>query len=300
MPAKLILHPPQRASRFLVLRDGETLEVGRDPKCDLVLEDSTISKRHARLRWTGNGWALEDLGSKNGTTANGKPASGEELRNGDWVSFGGLQGRFERLTALQAATLDSERLTRIQTSAEMRRRLTADLEPPDLLLRLLESAIELTGTERGFVLVIGPDGKLRAEVASGFSPASVRDERFRGSVGAVRRALDTGAPVVHSDVRTDPRLGARPSVVALGIVSLACVPIRHEGGVLGLIYVDSRKLGPAFNQLDLDILEALADHTGRILAGSVPDRRAGQPSPAPEATVIAHLQQRIEELLPAV
>ena len=39
MPAKLILYPPQRAPRFLVLGDGETLEIGRDPVCGLVVED---------------------------------------------------------------------------------------------------------------------------------------------------------------------------------------------------------------------------------------------------------------------
>ena len=227
MPGKLTLYPAQRASRSVVIRDGETLEIGRDPQCGLVLEDTRVSKRHARLRWTGSAWALDDLGSTNGTIVNGEPARGAELREGDAISFGGLMARFERLTAAQAANLDSERLARIQTSAEMRRRLSPDLAPVNLLLRLLEAAMELTRTERGFVLVVGTDGRLRAEVAAGLSPEAVRDERFRGSVGAVRQALETGGPVVLSDVRADPRLGKRPSVMALGIASLACVPLLH-------------------------------------------------------------------------
>ena len=49
MPAKLTLHPPERASRFLVIRDGESLVVGRDPACGLVLKDPRVSKRHARF-----------------------------------------------------------------------------------------------------------------------------------------------------------------------------------------------------------------------------------------------------------
>ena len=300
MPAKLTVYPARRASRFLVIRDGETLEVGRDPQCGLVLEDSRVSKRHARLRWTGSAWALDDLGSKNGTVVNGEPATGAELREGDAISFGGLMGRFERLTAAQAANLDSERMARIQTSAEMRRRLSPDLAPVNLLLRLLEAARELTRTERGFVLLVGADGKLRAEVAAGLSPEAVRDERFRGSVRAVRQALETGGPVVLSDVRADPRLGKRPSVMALGIASLACVPLRHGGKVLGVLYVDSRRLGPTFTQLGLETLEALADHTGTILAASRLDPRIGQLPPPAAADVVAQLQQRIEELLPAV
>ena len=282
-----------------MIRDGESLEIGRDLSCDIVLEDSTVSRRHARLGWSGGGWTLLDVGSKNGTTVNGEPARGvAELRDGDQIAIGRLSGRFERLSAAQAATLGSERLARIQSTAQMRRRLSPDLGPADLLVRLLESAQELTRTERGFVLVVGPDGKLRVKVASGFSPAALRDERFRGSVGAARQVLETGAPVVLADVRADPRLGKRPSVAALGIASLACVPLRQEGRILGLIYVDSSKIGPSFTQLDLEILEALADHAATILAGTPFDDDA-RAFPA-DGAVVEELQQRIEELLPAV
>lgn len=299
MPAKLTLHPVQRASRAIVIRDGESLVVGRDPLCGVIVEDSRVSKRHAELRWSNGAWTLEDLDSKNGTTVNGQPARGAEVRNGDWISFGGLMARFERLSAAQAATHDSERLARIQASGEMRRRLNADLEPGDLLLRFLESAMELTRTERGFVLVVAPDGKVRAEVAAGLSPETLRDERFRGSVGAVRQALETGGPVMLADVRADPGLGKRPSVVAFGIRSLACVPLRHEDKVLGVIYVDSRKLGPAFTDLDLEILERMADHMGAILAPSLAEGSRSPRSPTADASLVAQLQQRIEELLPA-
>ena len=296
MPAKLTLYPPQRAARFLIIREGESLVIGRDPGCELVIEDSRVSKRHARLRWSGDGWAIEDLGSKYGTAVNGQTVDGATLRDGDTISFGGLPGRFERLSAAEAATLEAERLARIETSARIRRQLQAEPEPADLLLRFLEAAMELTRTDRGFVMLISPSGKLRAEVASGLSPEAVRDERFRGSVGAVRQAVESKGPVVLSDVRADPRLGKRPSVVALGIAALACVPIRHEGRILGVIYVDSRKLGPALTELELQTLESMADQMGAILAGSMADKLSHAFAPD---RLVAQLQERIEELLPA-
>jgi adenylate cyclase len=300
MPGKLTLYPPQRASRFLVLREGETLEIGRDLTCDLVLEDARVSKRQARLLWTGTGWVLEDRASKNGTTVNGEVPAGAELEDGDSISLGGLMARFERLTAAQAATLDSQRLARLQTSAEMRRRLRGDLEPIDLLLRFLESAMEVTQTERGFVLVAGPDGRFRPEVAAGFSLGDLWEERFRGSVGAVKQALEVRGPVVVSDAHADPRLGKRPSVVAQGIGCLACVPLRHEENIIGVIYVDSRKLGPAFTAMDIQILEALADYTASVLVGALLHRRSAPPTPPAGQRLVAELQQRIAELLPAV
>jgi hypothetical protein len=298
MPAKLTLFPPQRAARFLIIRDGESLVVGRDPGCELVIEDPRVSKRHAQLRWSGGGWTIEDLGSKNSTAVNGQTVDGAELRDGDAISFGGLPGRFERLSAAEAATVEAERLARIETSARIRRRLQTEPEPADLLLRFLEAAMELTRTDRGFVILISPGGKLRAEVASGLSPEAVRDERFRGSVGAVRQAVESRGPIVLSDVRADPRLGKRPSVVSLGIAALACVPIRHEGKILGVIYVDSRKLGPALTELELQTLESMADQMGAILAGSMSEKLS-RPYPGAPDQLVAQLQERIEELLPA-
>ena len=274
------------------------MDIGRDAACGLIVEDGRVSKRHARLRWTGSGWLLEDLGSKNGTTLNGAPVSAAipELREGDWICLGGLMARFEHLTAAQAANLDSERLAQIQGSAEMRRRLGGDLQPRDLLQRLLELAMEVATGERGFVLMAGADGRLRPEVAVGFSVQDLREERFRGSVGAVKQALESGVLAI-SDAIADPRLGKRPSVVAEGIRSLACLPLRHGEDQLGVLYVDRRKPGPPFTVLDVETLEILADRASALLAPSLPDWRAHEATRPAEGDLIIQLKRRFDELL---
>ncbi len=284
MPAKLTLHPPRRASRFLVLRDGETLLVGRDPECGLVLEDPKVSRQQARLRWTGSGWAVEDLDSKNGTSVNGSIATGQDLAHGDWLSFGGLLGRFELASEAEIASLETERLARLETTAAVRRRLAAHLEPVDLLLRFLESAMEMIQAQRGFVLVADPDGVLHPEVAAGFSGEAF-GSGFSGSVGALAQALESRASVVVNDARADPALGKRPSVVSQGLGALACVPLRNEDRIVGLLYVDSHAPGRGFTALDLEILESLADHVALVIAGMRLDRRIrrlfGRPEEGP-------------------
>jgi pSer/pThr/pTyr-binding forkhead associated (FHA) protein len=300
MPAKLTLHPPERAARFLVVRDGETLIVGRDPECGLVIEHARVSKRHARLAWDGSGWRIEDLDSKNGTSVNGASAAGTLLADGDWVSFGGIFGLFQRIGEAEAQEIRTESLARLETSLDLRRRLSAAEEPLDLLWRLLESARQVLAAERGFVLVAGPDGTLRAEVAAGFSREHLLDARFTGSVGAVERALRSRQSVVLSDVPADPDLGRRASVVEMGIGTLACVPLQREGEVLGLIYVDGRRRGGAFTELDLEILEALAEHAAVVLGTLRLDgriRRLLQPArsadPA-ERELLDELQRKLE------
>jgi hypothetical protein len=74
------------------LEGSDELSVGRAPDCDLVLDDPSVSKRHAMLRWNDpkRACTLEDRRSTNGTYLNGairirKPVI---LRDGDIISFG--------------------------------------------------------------------------------------------------------------------------------------------------------------------------------------------------------------------
>jgi hypothetical protein len=84
---------PQEGSAPLTLAldwSGATDEllVGRHPRCDLVLAEPTVSRRHARLRFRDGSWALQDLGSTNGTTINGLRVGRCQLRAGDHLMLG--------------------------------------------------------------------------------------------------------------------------------------------------------------------------------------------------------------------
>jgi hypothetical protein len=62
--------------------------VGRSPICDLVLDDRTVSRRHAELRRDGGAWVLADLGSTNGTWVNGWRIREAEVGAGDRIALG--------------------------------------------------------------------------------------------------------------------------------------------------------------------------------------------------------------------
>jgi pSer/pThr/pTyr-binding forkhead associated (FHA) protein len=64
------------------------LSIGRADDCDLVLDEATVSRRHALLRRTPAGWALRDLGSTNGTRVNGWRVDEAELHAGDELMLG--------------------------------------------------------------------------------------------------------------------------------------------------------------------------------------------------------------------
>jgi pSer/pThr/pTyr-binding forkhead associated (FHA) protein len=68
---------------------GTLFSIGRDAGCDLTIADMTVSRVHARLERTPDGWLLTDLASTNGTRVNGWLVRGQvKVLAGDLVSFG--------------------------------------------------------------------------------------------------------------------------------------------------------------------------------------------------------------------
>ncbi|MDI5963071.1 ATP-binding cassette domain-containing protein [Streptomyces sp. SL13] len=67
---------------------SRTYTVGRDPQGDVTLDDARVSWRHATIRWTGEGWLLEDQGSTNGTFAGGQRVNEAAIAPGSAVNLG--------------------------------------------------------------------------------------------------------------------------------------------------------------------------------------------------------------------
>jgi predicted component of type VI protein secretion system len=82
--------------RYAVGPGGAT--IGRSRECDIVLNDSNVSRRHAELRPLGEGWTITDLGSTNGVRVNGRdarPNDPQPLRSGDRLDIGTVDASFE-------------------------------------------------------------------------------------------------------------------------------------------------------------------------------------------------------------
>ena len=78
---------------YAVQPGGATL--GRAPECDIVLDNSQISRRHATIRFGLNGWEARDHGSSNGTVVNSQrlqPEAAYRLNSGDEIMMGGVNG----------------------------------------------------------------------------------------------------------------------------------------------------------------------------------------------------------------
>jgi pSer/pThr/pTyr-binding forkhead associated (FHA) protein len=77
---------PNAGSRFLL--DQPVTSVGRHPGSDIFLDDVTVSRRHAELRWDNDEFHVVDVGSLNSTYVNREPVDSAVLVNGDEVQIG--------------------------------------------------------------------------------------------------------------------------------------------------------------------------------------------------------------------
>ena len=68
--------------------EGQSVMVGRDRTCSIVLSHPAVSRRHARITQSGTAWVLEDLKSANGTYVNNTRVERVNLKEGDVVRFG--------------------------------------------------------------------------------------------------------------------------------------------------------------------------------------------------------------------
>jgi pSer/pThr/pTyr-binding forkhead associated (FHA) protein len=104
---KVIGVPPPPAG-WLIIRTGHgsgrdfrlapETTVGRDAvRCDLILDDSTVSAEHARVRHERGQFVLYDMASTNGTFVNGDKVSRAPLYDGDVVKLGDVQLVFKEV-----------------------------------------------------------------------------------------------------------------------------------------------------------------------------------------------------------
>ncbi|MGA2073817.1 MAG: FHA domain-containing protein, partial [Terriglobia bacterium] len=153
-----------------IVRSPFTL--GRQSDSDLVLLDSRISRRHARIVQTEKGYVIEDLGSRHGTAVNNEKITSCLLKSGDRINLGvadsymlsyaedqavlpELLEKLEKATAGPAPQL--QHLGLLLRMAQMMHRAPA-LE--EVLMVLVDSALQLTSAERGLLFLMEEDKTL--------------------------------------------------------------------------------------------------------------------------------------------
>jgi transcriptional regulator with GAF, ATPase, and Fis domain/Tfp pilus assembly protein PilF len=149
--------------------------------------------------------------------------------------------------------------------AEVNKKLLSELDDERLFEAILDAAVELTGAERGFLLLADPSGDLQARAARQFGGGSPSPEHARFSRSIAESVFVDGEPVITVSAKNDERWNEYLSVHQLQLQSVLCIPIRARGRVLGVLYMENRFRPGRFDERDERILSAFGDQVAIAL-----------------------------------
>jgi signal transduction histidine kinase len=137
--------------------------------------------------------------------------------------------------------------------------LGASLDLDEVLNQVMDAVIDLTGSERGFLMLLNPEsGELDLRVARNIDHSALDNKELAISHTVIQSVIQNGTGIISTDAQRDPRFATQDSIVFFALRSIMCTPLRARGQVIGVIYVDNRAQVGVFTMEDLDLLNAFA------------------------------------------
>jgi len=158
----------------------------------------------------------------------------------------------------------SERLRNLERLAEINKALNTERDTQRLLELIVDSAIELTGAARGFLILFdGRSEEFRA--ARNIDESTIHNPEFEVSHSVARRVVKEGRAVITANAIDDPRFGSAASISELKLLSILCVPLVSRDRTLGAVYLDHPQVVGRFDEHHLGTVTALAEQAAIAL-----------------------------------
>lgn len=282
--ARLIVHDAEGNSREVPLSTTPFM-LGREARCDLVLPDHRISRRHARIIRNEWGFSLEDTASLHGTYVNGERIERCPLKDGDRITLG-ISDAYQLTFLSGEGVLDkllekierapeslAPRLEHLNTLLQLSHMLHRAAALEEILAAVVDSALQMSGAERGMLFLLDEEGRPVMRAARG--PA--RPDPERGGEGyskeLVMRVIESRRQEVMLEDTAQSGTAYDTVVVPSGqrgalAIPLQILPVAEVSGaetirqavpeLLGVLYVESRFRPAAITSLDRDALDTLA------------------------------------------
>jgi len=283
----------QQGQRYAIEKDLTRL--GRERFNDLTVDDESSSRAHAEIRRKDGVLYLRDLGSTNGTYVNNRRATEVKLSNGDRISIGAtvmlVEIKKKKTTVVQPQSvlfhegtpaevttqfrLDPQRddflsPTRMRVDVRAQEnfkrlyrfmiRMASQLTVSNLLETVMDEIFEVTGADRGFVLLAGEDGSLH--------PVNIKQRTDRPAIKAAgeitvsktlsRHVLEKGESLMLTEASHDQRFADTTAFGAGEVLSVIAAPLKVQDKCSGLVYLDTLQGGRLFTQTDQELVTAMS------------------------------------------
>jgi transcriptional regulator with GAF, ATPase, and Fis domain len=155
---------------------------------------------------------------------------------------------------------------------EIAKLVLGEMDVDRVLTSGLDGIIDLCGAERGMILLFDPDGSLQFERARNLERQDIENPEFQVSRTVIRRVRSEGKPFFDPDLPAQPLGSYGDSVFRLGLMAVICLPLRFDGNVFGVVYLDSRSRKRSFTADTLGHAATFSDFLS-VAAHNALDRR---------------------------
>lgn len=159
----------------------------------------------------------------------------------------------------EQTTKPKDEQARLEALYEVSSQLGTSLDLSEVLNQVMDAIIQLTGAERGFLMLYDEDSKLRTEAARNVDQETIESHTMQISRTVLERAATTGNGILTNNAQEDERFSAQESVIGFQLRSIMCVPLRARGRVMGAVYVDNKLFSGVFEADDLELLATFAN-----------------------------------------
>ena len=262
--------------RRIVPIDKPLFTIGRRSETDLRLPGADISRVHAEIAVENGACVVRDKQSRFGTFVNGERTAEKVLAHGDQIRFGqagdteivffvdGEAPSVER-SAISAAT----ELRQMAALLEGLRALGSGRVLDEVLALVLDLAIDVTGAERGFIMLANREKQLEFKLARARGKVTLSGRTFETSRKIPETVFATGQQTIVEDLLDGDLAALHTGTVALGIRHVLCTPLRLVRYVerveqkvaeelIGVLYLDSRERGALRSASAQSALETLS------------------------------------------
>lgn len=276
MPS-LYLELPGRPPRIVKLVRTLTT-VGSSTDNDICIAAAGLEPTHAQIQRENNKYVI--IGMLRDMTVNGRRDRRATLAHGDVVRFGNLTVTYYhrdheiprsekpnlRAVAGRPETVTHEIVAAYRKVHEFSMKLLENESTGALVDTLLDAIVELTGADKGFLVLVEDEGRLVARAARKVDRQDIQRSLDQLSDSILRRVLETRRPLIVADALSDEEWSASESVINLKLLSVMCCPLLNHGELTGLLYVGNNRVTNVFDGSSLDVMNVFAAQASLLLS----------------------------------
>jgi transcriptional regulator with GAF, ATPase, and Fis domain len=284
--------PPEGAPKtFVVFKPVTT--VGRALGNDVAITASKMAETHAQVLFDGRDFNLEEVDKSGEILINGKKKRRARLVHGDRLTLGDAEIAFSMFdepgakrdgaapspASLPASLSETQMLSASQSLVGLRKlhefsqKLMTVKGIDELLEAMLDTVIEITGAEKGLILLLEEGGEEASKpvirASRNVRRETITDPSGHISDSIVQQVIASTRPVIVSDALSDAQFGTSESVMALQLSSVMCAPLVAQGHVTGVLYVGNDRVKGLFERSQLDVLTIFAAQASLILQNAM-------------------------------